>query len=161
MKKCCHGYFNRCLCLQGLSITVRHGTIAFGGSIIAIIDVLRTLIDLIKDQMEKLNLDSYGKCCQNPVRCYFEFFSRYTYIVTAISGRWFCSSAFTSTEVLLSNCLRVFVLDRKYLIIHSQLESHARSNRLKEILIKSNDFQKNKIHIINDQSMSIESESKF
>ncbi|CAM4933205.1 unnamed protein product [Rotaria socialis] len=239
----CHGYFNRCLCSQGLSITVRHhlGTIAFGSSIIAIIDVLRTLIDLIKDQMEKLNLDSYGKCCLtlvksclNSVRCCFEFFSRYTYIMTAISGRWFCSSAFTSTKLLLSNCLRSFVLDRVCTILlhigrititigscvftayildriqnnmslhfswfpiltigicvyissaiflnvystatstlffcvlydlemadHSQLESHVRSNRLKEILIKSNDFQKNKIHTISDQSMSIESESKF
>lgn len=87
---CCHGYFNKCLCLQGLSITVCHhlGTIAFGSSIIAILDTLRTLIDLVKDHMERMNLDHYGKCCLTMInhflaciRCCFRFFSRYTYIM--------------------------------------------------------------------------------
>ncbi|CAF4856483.1 unnamed protein product [Rotaria sp. Silwood1] len=120
-EKCCHGYCHKCLCLQGLVITLRYhlGTIAFGSSFIAIIDVIRTLIDLIKDRMEAMNLNNYGKCCLtlikgclNCIRCCFQFFSRYTYIMTAISGKWFCSSSLTATRLLLKNCLRIFVLDR-------------------------------------------------
>jgi len=92
-QKCCNSYFHKCLCLQGISITFRYhlGTIAFGSSIIAIIDTLRTLIDLIKDRMEAISLDGYGKCCLrlikgslNCIRCCFEFFSRYTYIMVII-----------------------------------------------------------------------------
>ena len=89
-QQCCRGYFHRCLCLEGVSVTFRHhlGTIAFGSSIIAIIDTLRTVIDLIKDRMEGLNVTQYGKCCLNfvrgilsCVRCCFQFLSRYTYIM--------------------------------------------------------------------------------
>ena len=89
-KKCCNGYFRECLCLQGVSTTFRYhlGTIAFGSSIIAIIDTLRTLIDLIKDRLESVDLSNYGQCCfqlinglLNYVRCCFQFFSRYTYIM--------------------------------------------------------------------------------
>ncbi|CAF0825900.1 unnamed protein product [Rotaria sordida] len=202
-----------------LSITLHHhlGTIAFGSSFIAIIDVIRTLIDLIKDRMETMNLDSYGKCCLilikgclSCVRCCFQFFSRYTYIMTAISGKWFCSSAFIATRLLLKNCLRIFVVDRicaillyigrttitigscvftAYILdkietninLHfswfpvliiglsvyiklsdvSQIESYIISNRLKEIFNKSNDFQKSKFHIINDESISDKTGSKF
>jgi choline transporter-like protein 2/4/5 len=88
--KCCNGYFHKCLCLQGVSVTFRYhlGTIAFGSSIVAIIDTIRTLIDVIKDRMEALNLTGYGKCCLTVIksclsciRCCFEFFSRYTYIM--------------------------------------------------------------------------------
>ena len=93
-RKCCYGYFHTCLCCQGLSITFRHhlGTIAFGSSIIAIIDTIRSLIDLIKDRMETMNLNGYGKCCLtlikgslNCIRCCFEFLSRYTYIMVELS----------------------------------------------------------------------------
>ncbi|CAF0975225.1 unnamed protein product [Adineta ricciae] len=120
-KKCCNGYFHECLCLQGVSTTFRYhlGTIAFGSSIIAIIDTLRTLIDLVKDRLESVNLSNYGQCCfqlinglLNCVRCCFQFFSRYTYIMTAVSSKWFCPSAMTATTLLIENCLRVFVLDR-------------------------------------------------
>ena len=92
-KKCCGGYFHKCLCFQGASLTFRHhlGTIAFGSSIIAIIDTMRTLIDIIKDRMENMNLDRYGKCCLTLikcslgcVRCCFQFFTRYTYIMVDI-----------------------------------------------------------------------------
>ena len=80
----------KCLCCQGIFITFRYhlGTIAVGSSIIAIIDTIRTLIDLIKDRLEAMNLDGYGKCCLSLikgclscVRCCFQFFSRYTYIM--------------------------------------------------------------------------------
>ena len=142
-EKCCRSYFRRCLCLRGVSITCRHhlGTIAFGSSIIAIIDTLRAVIDLLKDRLEAVNLGNYGRCFVRLIdgflaciRCCSQFFSRYTYIVvlfffllchcchsndcrvsivqTAISGKWFCRSAFTATRLLLANCLRVFVLDR-------------------------------------------------
>jgi len=69
------------------------GTIAVGSSIIAIIDTIRTLIDLIKDRLEVMNLDSYGKCCLtlingclSCIRCCFQFFSRYTYIMVEFSS---------------------------------------------------------------------------
>ncbi len=89
-KRCCGSYFHRCLCIQGVSLTFRYhlGTIAVGSSIIAIIDTVRTLTDLIKDRLEILNPDGYGKCCfrlikgcLSCVRCCFQFFSRYTYIM--------------------------------------------------------------------------------
>ncbi len=89
-KKCCGGYFHQCLCFEGIFITIRYhlGTIAVGSSIIAIIDTIRTVIDLIKDRLEVTNIDGYGKCCftfikasLRCVRCCFQFFSRYTYIM--------------------------------------------------------------------------------
>jgi choline transporter-like protein 2/4/5 len=94
-EKCCGNYFRKCLCFQGISITFRYhlGTIAVGSSIIAIIDTIRTLIDLIKDRLEVMNLDGYGKCCLtlingclSCIRCCFQFFSRYTYIMVEFSS---------------------------------------------------------------------------
>ncbi len=93
--KCCASYFHKCLCFDGISITVRYhlGTIAIGSSIIAIIDTIRTLIDLIKDRLEVMNQNGYGKCCftlikgcLSCVRCCFQFFSRYTYIMVKYSS---------------------------------------------------------------------------
>lgn len=89
-RKCCGSYFHKCLCCQGIFITFRYhlGTIAVGSSIIAIIDTMRTIIDLIKDRLEVMNHQGYGKCCftlikgcLGCVRCCFQFFSRYTYIM--------------------------------------------------------------------------------
>jgi hypothetical protein len=80
----------KCLCFEGIFIAIRYhlGTIAVGSSIIAIIDTMRTVIDLIKDRLEMINTDGYGKCCftlikasLRCVRCCFQFFSRYTYIM--------------------------------------------------------------------------------
>ena len=92
-KKCCSGYFHKCFCFDGLFIAVRYhlGTIAFGSSIIAIIDTIRTLVDLLKDRLEAMNTNGYGRCglrliegCLACVRCCFQFFSRYTYIMVMI-----------------------------------------------------------------------------
>ncbi|CAF1136138.1 unnamed protein product [Adineta steineri] len=238
-QKCCHNYIHKCLCFQGVLLTFRYhlGTIAFGSSIIAIIDTLRTLIDLIKDRMEAMNIDNYGKCCLkiikgslNCIRCCFQFFSRYTYIMTAVSGKWFCSSAFTATKLLLENCLRVFILDRvcaillyigrititigscvftAYILDNIGLnitlhfswfpvliigisvyissaiflnvyatatstlffcviydlevrnDSQQISNRLREIIDKSNDFRKIKFEIIDEQSTNDRTQSRF
>lgn len=92
--RCCGGYFEKCLCVEGIQITLRYhlGTIALGSSIIAIIDTIRTLVDLLKDRLEMININGYGKCFVTLIkatlrclRCCFEFFSRYTYIMVRYS----------------------------------------------------------------------------
>lgn len=45
-------------------------------------------------------------------RCVGLLFATISFFQTAISGKWFCPSAFTAARLLLSNCLRIFVLDR-------------------------------------------------
>lgn len=92
-KKCCGNYFQQCLCYQGVYLTFRYhlGTIAVGSSIIAIIDTMRTIIDLIKDRLEIMNQQGYGKYCLKLIqgclaciRCCFQFFSKYTYIMVVV-----------------------------------------------------------------------------
>lgn len=89
-RACCSIFTHQHLCLQGLAITVRYhlGTVAFGSSILAIIDTLRTVVDIIKDRLESVNLNNYGRClfhsidtCLRCVRSCFHFFSQYTYIM--------------------------------------------------------------------------------
>ena len=59
----------------------------------ALIDTIRTLVDLLKDRLETIDINGHGKCfvmliqsILRCLRCCFEFVSRYTYIMV---GKFF------------------------------------------------------------------------
>ena len=100
------------------------GSIAFGALLIAIIRIIRVIIEYVEHKLKKAAgnnqvtkcIISFVSCC---CKCFFyclekfmKFINRNAYIMIAIYGRNFCSSAFDALTLLLANPLRALVLDR-------------------------------------------------
>jgi len=108
-------------CTLGSAIwnaTVFHlGTIAFGSLIIAIIRMIRTILEYIEKKCKKFNNDLTKcllKCCQCCLWClekFMRFINRNAYIMCAIKSKNFCSSAKDAFNLLMRNLVRVVVLD--------------------------------------------------
>jgi len=95
------------------------GTLAFGSLIIAIIRMIRIMIEYVENKLKEYHQDNpLVKCCLCFCRCCFwclEKFMKYTnrnaYIMTAVYGDNFCSAAKEAFTLLMRNFLRVFILD--------------------------------------------------
>jgi choline transporter-like protein 2/4/5 len=94
------------------------GTIAFGSLILTICRIIRLLIEYVDQKLKKYNneLTRAVLCC---CRCVFwclenflKFLNRNAYIMCAIHGKNFCSSARDSFNLLMRNVLRVVALDK-------------------------------------------------
>ncbi|BFZ05594.1 hypothetical protein BsWGS_08633 [Bradybaena similaris] len=94
------------------------GTLAFGSLLIAIVQLIRACLEYLDHKM---------KGSQNPVAKFFikclkccfwclekilKFICKNAYIMVALSGRNFCSSARRAFSLILKNCVRAFVLDK-------------------------------------------------
>ena len=94
------------------------GTIAFGSLIIAIVKVLRVLLEYLEKKVK----DKTGKiarclfcCCRCCLFCldkFLKFLNRNAYIVTAIYGTGFITSARRAFKIIVSNPLRLLVIDK-------------------------------------------------
>ncbi len=75
------------------------GTVAFGSLIIAIIRMIRTIFEYIESKLKKYNneltrcLICLCKCCLWCLEKFMRFLNRNAYIMCAIKGTNFCTSA--------------------------------------------------------------------
>ncbi|KAH8312643.1 hypothetical protein KR044_011859 [Drosophila immigrans] len=94
------------------------GTLAFGSLILAICRLIRLVLEYIDAKLKKYDnaVTRAILCC---MRCFFwllesflRFLNRNAYIMCAIHGKNFCSSAKDAFNLLMRNFLRVVTLDK-------------------------------------------------
>lgn len=108
--------------LASFSRTLRYhlGTLAFGSLIIAIIRMIRVMIEYIEEKLKEYHQDNpvvkcmicFCKCCFYCLEKFMKFLNRNAYIMTAVYGKNFCWSAKEAFMLLFRNIARVFVLDK-------------------------------------------------
>lgn len=105
---------------RGVYVTVRYhlGTLAFGSLILTIIRIIRCILEYIDQQLKKYDnvVTRAIVCC---MKCFFwclesfmQFLNRNAYIMCAIHGGNFCSSAKDAFNLLMRNVLRVMALNK-------------------------------------------------
>lgn len=94
------------------------GTVAFGSLIITICRVIRVILEYIDQKLKKWD-NEVTKCLLCCCKCLFwcletflRFMSQNAYIMCAIHGKPFCSSARDAFNLLMRNFLRVVALDK-------------------------------------------------
>ena len=93
------------------------GTVAFGSLIIAIIRMIRTVLEYVESKLKKFNneltrcLICMCKCCLYCLEKFMRFLNRNAYIMCAIKGTNFCTSARDAFCLLMRNIVRVIVLN--------------------------------------------------
>ncbi|CAN9502911.1 unnamed protein product [Ophioblennius macclurei] len=109
-----------CPLFSSFSRTIRYhtGSLAFGALILAVVQLLRVILEYLEHKLKGLDnsVSRFIMCC---LRCCFwclEKFIRYmnrnAYIMVAIYGKNFCTSAREAFFLLMRNVVRVAVLDR-------------------------------------------------
>jgi len=98
--------------------TVYHlGTIAFGSLIIAIIRMIKTILEYVEKKCKRFNNDLTRcllcacKCCLWCLEKFMRFINRNAYIMCAVKSSNFCKSAKDAFNLLMRNLVRVVVLD--------------------------------------------------
>lgn len=104
----------------GIFRTVRYhlGTVAFGSLIIAIVRVIRVILEYIDHKLKKFD-NPFTKCIMCFCKCFcwclenfLKFINKNAYIMCAIHGQNFCKSARDAFSLLMRNIVRVVVLDK-------------------------------------------------
>jgi len=108
--------------LTSIGRTIRYhtGTLAFGSLIIAIIKMIRLMLQYIQDKLEEKGADNpvvkailcICKCCFWCLEKFMKFINRNAYILTASQGTNFCRSAKQAFGLIFRNMVRVAVLDK-------------------------------------------------
>lgn len=108
-------------CVLGMAMwnaTVFHlGTIAFGSLLIAIIRMIRTILEYVERKCKKFNNDltkcllTCCKCCLWCLEKFMRFVNRNAYIMCAVKSTNFCRSARDGFNLIMRNIVRVVVLD--------------------------------------------------
>ncbi|XP_022170029.1 CTL-like protein 2 [Myzus persicae] len=100
--------------------TIRYhlGTVAYGSLIIAICNFIRVILEWVETKLKKYD-NSFTRAIFTCMRCFFwllnkflRFVNRNAYIMCAMYGKNFCTSAKQAFDLLLRNVLRLVVLDR-------------------------------------------------
>lgn len=105
---------------KGAYRTIRYhtGTVAFGSLIIAIVRVIRVILEYIDHKLKKFEnpFTRFIMCC---CKCLFwclesflKFINKNAFIMCAVHGHNFCKSARDAFSLLLRNVVRVVVLDK-------------------------------------------------
>ncbi|XP_037514055.1 choline transporter-like protein 4 isoform X3 [Rhipicephalus sanguineus] len=106
--------------LNGLWITVRYhlGSVAFGSLILTIVRVIRIVLEYIDEKLKKYD-NEFTRCLMRCCKCCFwclekflKFLNKNAYIMIAIYGKNFCTSAKEAFKLLMRNVVRVVVLDK-------------------------------------------------
>ncbi|NXJ09403.1 CTL2 protein, partial [Odontophorus gujanensis] len=94
------------------------GSIAFGALILAIVQIIRVILEYLdhrlkgtENKVAKLVLCCL-KCCFWCLEKFIKFLNRNAYIMIAIYGTNFCTSARNAFSLLMRNIIRVVVLDK-------------------------------------------------
>ncbi|XP_050553344.1 choline transporter-like 2 isoform X4 [Spodoptera frugiperda] len=105
---------------SGIYRTVRFhlGTVAFGALIIAIVRVIRVILEYIDQKLKKFD-NPVTKCLMCLCKCFcwclenfLKFINKNAYIMCAVHGQNFCTSARDAFSLLMRNILRVVVIDK-------------------------------------------------
>uniref|UniRef100_A0A7N6F5Y8 Choline transporter-like protein n=1 Tax=Anabas testudineus TaxID=64144 RepID=A0A7N6F5Y8_ANATE len=102
----------------GRSLRYHTGTLAFGSLILAIIQIIRVLLEYLDHKLNAAQnkfakfLLCCLKCCFWCLEKFIKFINRNAYIMVAIYGKNFCTSAKDAFFLLMRNMIRVAVLDK-------------------------------------------------
>ncbi|CAF0775776.1 unnamed protein product [Rotaria sp. Silwood1] len=107
------------LCASLFRALIFHlGTIAFGSLIIAIVKLIRSILEYVEEKVK----DKTGtiarcvfcccRCCLFCLEKFLKFLNRNAYIITAIYGTGFFTSARRAFHLIVSNPLRLLVIDK-------------------------------------------------
>lgn len=106
--------------LNGLCLTLRYhlGSIAFGSLILTIVRCIRIVLEYVDAKLKKYD-NQFTKCLLRCCKCCFwclekflKFLNKNAYIMIAIYGKNFCTSAKEAFKLLMRNVVRVVVLDK-------------------------------------------------
>ncbi|CAB3236907.1 unnamed protein product [Arctia plantaginis] len=104
----------------GVYRTIRYhpGTVAFGSLIIAIVRVIRVILEYIDQKLKKFD-NPFTRCIMCFCKCFcwclenfLKFISKNAYIMCAVYGYNFCKSAREAFSLLMRNIVRTVVLDK-------------------------------------------------
>lgn len=106
--------------LNSLGRAVRYhlGSMAFGSLLISIVQFIMVVLEYIDHKLkgaQNLVAKFLIKCCICCLWClekFLKFLNKNAYIMIAIHGKNFCSSAFRAFSLILRNIVRVFVVDK-------------------------------------------------
>uniref|UniRef100_A0A3Q3W290 Choline transporter-like protein n=1 Tax=Mola mola TaxID=94237 RepID=A0A3Q3W290_MOLML len=102
----------------GRSLRYHTGTLAFGSFIISIIQIIRVFLEYLDHKLKGAQnkfarfLLCCLKCCFWCLEKFMKFINRNAYIMVAIYGKNFCTSARDAFFLLMRNMIRVAVLDK-------------------------------------------------
>ncbi|XP_048870095.1 choline transporter-like protein 2 isoform X2 [Brienomyrus brachyistius] len=102
----------------GRALRYHTGSLAFGSLILAIVQVIRVLLEYLDHKLKGAQnkfakfLLSCLKCCFWCLEKFIKFLNRNAYIMMAIYGKSFCTSARDAFFLLMRNIIRVAVLDK-------------------------------------------------
>jgi len=89
------------------------GSLAFGSLILAVVQTIRAMVAMMQKKLKNKDnqcvqfILSCVQCCILCVERFLRFFSKNAYIIVAIQGTGFCTSARTSFKLIINNILRV------------------------------------------------------
>ncbi|KAL1781696.1 choline transporter 2 isoform X2 [Sigmodon hispidus] len=102
----------------GRALRYHTGSLAFGSLILAIVQIIRVVLEYL-DQRLKVAQNKFAKflmvclkCCFWCLEKFIKFLNRNAYIMIAIYGTNFCTSARNAFFLLMRNIIRVAVLDK-------------------------------------------------
>ncbi|NWR59168.1 CTL2 protein, partial [Bucorvus abyssinicus] len=101
-----------------LSSRYHTGSLAFGSLILAIVQVIRVLLEYLDHRLKAAEnkfakfLLGCLKCCFWCLEKFLKFLNRNAYIMIAVYGTNFCTSARNAFFLLMRNIIRVAVLDK-------------------------------------------------
>uniref|UniRef100_A0A8C2W4Y0 Choline transporter-like protein n=1 Tax=Chinchilla lanigera TaxID=34839 RepID=A0A8C2W4Y0_CHILA len=102
----------------GRALRYHTGSLAFGSLILAIVQIIRVILEYL-DQRLKAAENKFAKFLMTCLKCCFwclekfiKFLNRNAYIMIAIYGTNFCTSARNAFFLLMRNIIRVAVLDK-------------------------------------------------
>ncbi|KYO40299.1 choline transporter-like protein 2 isoform X2 [Alligator mississippiensis] len=102
----------------GRALRYHTGSLAFGSLILAIVQVIRVILEYL-DHRLKVAENKFAKFLLSCLKCCFwclekclKFLTRNAYIMVAIYGTNFCTSARNAFFLLMRNIIRVAVLDK-------------------------------------------------
>uniref|UniRef100_A0A674EDC0 Choline transporter-like protein n=1 Tax=Salmo trutta TaxID=8032 RepID=A0A674EDC0_SALTR len=101
----------------GRALRYHTGSLAFGSLILSLVQVIRVLLEYLDQKLKGENrfakfLLSCLKCCFWCLEKCIKFLNRNAYIMVAIYGKSFCTSARDAFFLLMRNIIRVAVLDK-------------------------------------------------
>ena len=104
----------------GRAFFFHFGTIAFGSLLIAIISIIRVILEFIHHKVKKHEDTSkiakyfmcMCKCCFCCLERFIKFLNRYAFIITAVYSLNFCRAAGKAFKLITTNVLRITVIDK-------------------------------------------------
>ncbi|XP_077987168.1 choline transporter-like protein 2 isoform X2 [Glandiceps talaboti] len=102
----------------GRALRYHLGSLAFGSLIIAIVKMIRVFLEYVEQKLKGADnkfakfLIKCLKCCFWCLEKFLKFINKNAYIMIAVYGRSFCTSAKKAFFLLMRNIVRVVVLDK-------------------------------------------------